>query len=313
MMRLSTGFLSLSSAALLLSASPALADDTLPSTSLDAVAQDEGDDKDDEEEDDSGNKEDGLDSLLDDILQEGPKEDSVKEEQEAVKSGDIDDRVGGSTVVLPDKSKARRVIKTIEKKNFMKIGRFEATPHLATVTNDPFLNRYLLGAGFTYHLTEVFAAEIDGAYSPVLGEADWKPLTDQLKDYNAVMPDISPMNFVGSGCFAFSPIYGKVAIFGRRVIAFDIFGVFGMGFAYTRDDLEAIGGEGDDMAEATANDYHATTNFGGGARVELSQNIAVRLEGRSLIYIESVQATTLEMKNNFILQGGVSFFFPGMD
>ena len=39
---------------------------------------------------------------------------------------------------------------------------------------------------------------------------------------------------------------------------------------------------------------------------------AVRVEGRSLVYIETVSSTTLEMKNNFILAGGVSFFFPSM-
>ena len=31
-----------------------------------------------------------------------------------------------------------------------------------------------------------------------------------------------------------------------------------------------------------------------------------------MIYIETVNATTLEMKNNFILQGAVAFFLPSM-
>ena len=39
----------------------------------------------------------------------------------------------------------------------------------------------------------------------------------------------------------------------------------------------------------------------------------MRVDGRSLIYIETVNSTTLEMKNNFILSGGVGFFFPSMD
>ena len=57
---------------------------------------------------------------------------------------------------------------------------------------------------------------------------------------------------------------------------------------------------------------HPTTNFGGGARVVFNEFVAVRVDGRSLVYIETVNSTTLEMKNNFILSGGVSFFFPGM-
>ena len=42
------------------------------------------------------------------------------------------------------------------------------------------------------------------------------------------------------------------------------------------------------------------------------QHIAFRLEGRSVVYIETSESTVLEMKQNFILQGGMSFFFPKM-
>ena len=37
-----------------------------------------------------------------------------------------------------------------------------------------------------------------------------------------------------------------------------------------------------------------------------------RLEARSVVYIETIESTVLEMKQNFILQGGMSFFFPRM-
>ena len=36
------------------------------------------------------------------------------------------------------------------------------------------------------------------------------------------------------------------------------------------------------------------------------------VEGRSVVYIETIESTVLEMKQNFILQGGMSFFFPKM-
>jgi len=31
-----------------------------------------------------------------------------------------------------------------------------------------------------------------------------------------------------------------------------------------------------------------------------------------MTYIETVKSTTLEMKNNLVIQANVSFFFPGM-
>ncbi len=288
---------------LTLTTGTALADDTLLSP-LDGLVQD----------DEGGEDEESLDDVLDDILGSQDTEDTISEEREAVEMGDVDDIVGANAeeVLLPDQQRSRKIIKTIQKKNFLKLGRFEATPGVAFVTNDPFLNRYIVGMGLGYHATEIFEIEANFGFSPNLGEADWKPLTSQLVNNNHVSPDLSPLTVFGNAMFLYSPIYGKVAV-GQRIIPFDIFGAFGMGMVMTNDDLEALQQEGEEYAEATANQVHPTTNFGGGLRVVLGESLALRIEGRSLVYIETVSSTTLEMKNNFILQGGVSFFFPGMD
>ena len=56
-----------------------------------------------------------------------------------------------------------------------------------------------------------------------------------------------------------------MALSGRRIVNFDIFAAFGIGITQTQDDLDALG---DDSVEAqiTANQWHPTTNIGGGAR-----------------------------------------------
>ena len=291
----------------LLSASTTLAAEDTLLASQDGLVQDD--------EDDGGGEEESLDDVLDDILgSQDTSTQSISEEREAVESGDVDDIVGANAeeVLLPDQLRKKRIIKTIQKKNFLKLGRFELTPNIAFVTNDPFLNRYIVGVGFGYHATEVFEVEANFGFSPNLGEADWKPLTSQLVNNNHVSPDLSPLTVFGNATFVYAPIYGKVAV-GQRIIPFDIFGAFGMGMVLTNDDLEALQQEDDEYAIATANQTHPTTNFGGGLRVILGESLALRIEGRSLVYIETVSSTTLEMKNNFILQAGVSFFFPGMD
>lgn len=238
-----------------------------------------------------------------------PPEESTRDERAAVETGDT----GDHTALPGEEERTHRVIKTLQHKTFLKIGRYEAAPHIGFVTNDPFINRYLIGASFAYHLTEVFAIEANGSFSPDFGEADWKPITQQLIHENRVSPDISKIYYEGDFNFQFSPIYGKVAVSGGKIIAFDIFGVFGTGVVNTHDDLKALGAETDPDALASAIQFHPTTNFGGGIRVIFNENIAARLEGRSMIYIETVQSTTLEMKNNFMVLGSVSFFFPGME
>lgn len=264
------------------------------------------DDDEDEDEDD-----DDFDDLFGD-----PDDESVEDEQDALRAGDIDDRVGvvGEDIMKVERARQDRLIKTIQRKNFLKLGRLETSPYVGFVTNDPFINRYLAGVGLAYHVTEIFAIEANLGYAPNLGEADWKPLTKQIVEENNVSPDISKLTLFTNTGFQFSPIYGKVALNGRRIINFDIFAAFGIGITQTQDDLDALGADESDAAAInTAVQWHPTTNIGGGVRVIFNDMIAFRLEGRSLIYIETVESTTLEMKNNFILAGSVSFFVPSMN
>jgi outer membrane beta-barrel protein len=250
-------------------------------------------------------------AVADDDEEGGGDEESVKEERDAVKSGKVEDKPAEK------KEKVRKkVIKTIQQKTFMKLHRYEAGVGLGFVANDPFLNRYILNGVFDYHVTEIFAIEAQIAYSPILGDGgctdpDWKALSCQLLEKNSVSPDISRLTAHGAVAVQFAPIYGKAAV-GRKIIAFDIYGTVGLGATQTTDDLVALQAVDDPEAIATESEVHPTTTIGGGARVAFSELLAVRGEVKSMTYIETVKSTTLEMKNNLIVQLNVTFFFPGM-
>lgn len=275
---------------------PAIAEST---ESNDGIAQDEGDDD------------------LGDILG-GPDDSEQSSEQEAqdFASGNTGTNIGArqeDVEIVEGDSGKKRLIKTIQRKTFSKKGRWEASPHIAFVANDPFLKRYIVGAGINYNLTEIFAIELSLDFSPDLGESDYKAVTSQLINENSVSPDISRLTYFGSASMLFSPIYGKVAVTGGNIINFDIYTAFGMGMTATQECLECLDAADDPGPTiATRDQVHPTTNFGAGARVIFNENLAVRLEGRSMIYIETVNSTQLEMKNNLIIQGAVSMFFPAM-
>ncbi|MEZ4234858.1 MAG: outer membrane beta-barrel domain-containing protein [Myxococcota bacterium] len=216
-------------------------------------------------------------------------------------------------VVLPDERPKKRIIQTFQRKNFLKINRAEPAVMAGFVTNDPFVNRYLLNVGIGYHITEIFAVEASGYLSPDLGTGDYKAITHQIIEENDVTPDISKIQFFGSIAFQFSPIYGKIAVGAHRIIGFDLYALAGTGIVNTLDDLAALQKVGEPEAEATKSQFHPTLNYGGGARVIFGKSFAVRIEGRGLSYIEVLESTTLEMKNNFTLLAGASIFFPGMD
>ena len=148
--------------------------------------------------------------------------------------------VVGEDILKVERARKDRLIKTIQRKNFLKLGRLETSPYVGFVTNDPFINRYLAGVGVAYHATEIFAIEANLGYAPNLGEADWKPLTTQLVEKNKVSPDISKLTLFTNAGFQFSPIYGKVALSGRRIVNFDIFAAFGIGITIQKSHSRGV-------------------------------------------------------------------------
>lgn len=267
----------------------------------------------------SGDPTDALaqdDDELDDIL--GERDKSAAEERRALEEGRTDVIGEKNKDALDQDSgpeRERQPIKVLQKKTFLKLGKVEVGPHLGFVSNDPFINRYIFGANVGYHFTEVLSAELAGSFSPDFGEGDWKPITDQIINNNKVSPDISKIIWVVNATAQFSPIYGKLAVLGGQIIIFDIYGLFGMGVTGTQDDITAIGCDGapeNDPCQLTASQVHPTTTIGGGFRVAFSDSFAARIEARSLSFIETLNGTSLEMKNNLIIQASATFFLsPG--
>lgn len=246
--------------------------------------------------------------LPDDIFSD--PDESIAEETRSVLEGETE----------PDAEieKTRKpVIQTFQPKEFLKLGRYELGATVGAITNDPFLNRVLLQASGTYHITEVLAVEAIVGLSPGATTRcaeredencfDYKQITRQITTQNQVTPDISRIFGYANANIQFSPIYGKVAV-GQGIVNFDIFGLFGTGAVYTVDDILLSGNED----STTARQWHPMVSFGGGARVIFSKTVAAKIEGRGISYIETLDGTTLEMKNNFAVLGGISLFFPGM-
>lgn len=217
-------------------------------------------------------------------------------------------------IILPHELKKKRLIKVIQRKNFLKSGRGEITPFLGFVTNDPFVQRYIGGINAGFHFTEVFSLEGAFAYAPALAkdEEDLLGSKDVKSDYFLLINkysadvDISRITLYGNLDVAISPLYGKINFMGNKIINFDLFIVAGGGWTNTRDTIP----KGEVVDEKYQ--WHYTSNFGFGVRAAFNRWMAIRFDGRSYIYIEAVQSGTvnLEMKNNFIAQLGCSFFIP---
>jgi outer membrane beta-barrel protein len=248
------------------------------------------------------------DDDFDDPLGEeaAPKPTSVRQEREELEADADRDKV--KVDIGPAK---RKTIKVLQPKRLLKIGRLEVQPTVGGITNDPWVRRYVFGLTAGYHVTEIFSVELQGGFSPNLGDSDWKPVTRQVITGNEVAPQINRLVGFSTLNVSFSPFYGKLATFGRNSIVFDVYATAGGGFAYTQDDLTITETEDDQRSLTLANQFHPALMLGGGVRVQFSKVAGIRFEVRDLSYINAfgkADEVTLEVKNNLMLVGGVSFY-----
>jgi outer membrane beta-barrel protein len=202
---------------------------------------------------------------------------------------------GGSPFGERDVALGDRV-KAVQRKGFMKRGRFEVAPILALSVNDAFYQKVGGGLRLAYSLQDSFAVAVRGSYFTPLrtdnvraGKLAFQSqlLTSQL--YSQVMMD-----------GVWSPIYGKAAFLGDSIVHFDLFLSAGFGAAWSA------------TSDAPRNEGpHPAAEVGGGVRFYPKEWMAFELGLLATFYpdqpIVSVPAT---IQRVFVANVGVSFFFP---
>jgi outer membrane beta-barrel protein len=187
-------------------------------------------------------------------------------------------------------------VKAVQKKGFLKKGRFEIAPTFALTVNDAFYQKFGGGLRLAYSLGDTFALAVRGTYyTPYRTEnvRDGKLafqsqlLTSQL--YRQAMVD-----------GVWSPIYGKASFLSKDIVHFDVFLAAGFGLVWSATSF-APRDEGP----------HLATDFGGGVRFYPKSWLAFELGLLATLYpdqpIKSVPGTIQKV---FVANVGVSFFLP---
>jgi outer membrane beta-barrel protein len=187
-------------------------------------------------------------------------------------------------------------VKAVQRKGFLKRGRFEVAPIFSATVNDAFFQKLGGGLRLAYNLQDSFALALRGAYyqpwrTDNVREGklafDSQLLTSQL--YGQVMLD-----------GVWSPVYGKAAFLGKSIVHFDLFLSAGFGVVWSATSL-APRSEGP----------HLATDFGGGVRFYPKEWLAFELGLQATLYpdqpILSVPGT---IQSVFVANVGFSFFFP---
>jgi outer membrane beta-barrel protein len=183
-------------------------------------------------------------------------------------------------------------IKAVARKTFLKTGRFELEPNMMFTVNDPFIRSFAAGGRVSWHINEAFALEIGGGYIPPFFVQKLEPVDLLRKELALINADNTLFALADVG-LTFSPLYGKMAVFGDGIIHFDGFVSAGVGATF------------DNGADVV----HPAMNVGVGGRIFLTRWLVLRGDLRDYIYPQD-KAGISTLQNLVFVSLGLGFYFP---
>ncbi len=183
-------------------------------------------------------------------------------------------------------------IKAVARKTFLKTGRFELEPNVMVTVNDSFFRSFAAAGRVAWHINEAFAVEFGGAYIPPFFVQKLEPVDLLRQELALINADNSVVGLLDVG-MTFSPLYGKMALFGDSIIHFDGFVSAGLGATFDNG-LDVV---------------HPTLNVGVDGRVFLTRFLVLRADLRNYSYPQD-KAGISTLQNLMFVSVGVGFYFP---
>lgn len=201
---------------------------------------------------------------------------------------------------------------------YRKKGRLEATLTGNLSLNDAFFSKYFGGLKLGYHVTEFLSVSVHGASGTAV-----KTGSTVLCSANAGCRDATDaqlwqvpgeIEWLAGVEVAWAPVYGKLNVLSEQVAHFDLYVMLGADWIASREvlgraaaDLEGAGGTPGTTAGPGA-------HLGLGARLFLSEWIALRLELKDYLYMADVPNNGGQsLQNQLFTEIGLSFFLPGQN
>jgi outer membrane beta-barrel protein len=174
-----------------------------------------------------------------------------------------------------------------DERDFVKTARHELTVMGGYYVSDLLDGTFVVGAAYTYHLTEDAGIEASFDYSQVRSSVASRLEHDRGV---TILPKEDRVYLVFTN-LVWSPVHGKMRLFADSIVHFDIFGAAGVGII---DNATSFGVAG---------------QFGLGTKIFLSKSWALRLDVRDQLYKQQILAVR-QYVQDFSLTLGVSVFLP---
>ena len=221
------------------------------------------------------------------------KKEKNKEKEKDESGPQPSDKVKGSIGSAGQVELREDRIKSIQRKSFLKKGRWELTPLVFLSLNDPFYQKVGVGAAGAVHFAEGLGLELEATY---LGTVQ----TDMVGFFqraNRALPKVSRLRFYGLSNLMWSPLYGKVSWFTDEIVSFDFYLMAGFGAGSSETGMKLV------------------SNLGAGIRYFLNSWLVLKVEVRDLFYNETLRLDMertdfTDIQSHLFLGVGVSFFLP---
>lgn len=194
-------------------------------------------------------------------------------------------------------------IKVVQKKDFSKDGRFELGVGVGAAFND-WNNIFTVGLNFGYHFNEYLGLHVRGLYGAAVIDKSFKENVEGVNG-DAALISTSNLKYAGGLAFEFSPIYGKMSLFGNAIAKYDLSVLAGASYYVV---------ETEHLEESETNG-NISADLGVAGKLFLGSNFAVNcnldwhMMSDDRFKIEGSGKENY-VKTDFVFLLGASMFFP---
>jgi outer membrane beta-barrel protein len=208
-------------------------------------------------------------------------------------------------------------ILVVVRKPFLKAKRTELYPFVGTSMNDNMIRHYTIGGELSYYLTDVLAIGVEGQYYVDTFREPFDLVARQARR----LPTVNKYNWSAALNFHYVPVYGKFAIFDKRLVTWEVAFTAGIG-----------AGQSEVIPRDNKFDAFTTLlimpNVGANMRFFLAKWLTVNVGVRDYMFIDKFEPTerieggmnasadeakdnaTSSFINNVMFQIGISFWLP---
>lgn len=207
-------------------------------------------------------------------------------------------------------------ILVVVRKPFLKTGRTELEPFVATTMNDNMITHRAIGGELSYYLTDVLAIGVEGQYFQHSFNEPFDIVARQARR----LPTVNDYKWEAALDFHYVPVYGKFAVLDRKLVTWEVLFTAGIGAG----ESEVIPR---DPKFPGFTSILIEPNLGASMRFFLAKWLTINLGVRDYMFIDkfeptnrsaTMNATASEAQsnadtafiNNIMFQIGLGFWIP---